>query len=105
MHDVTEEPVDIPTLEDEVEFHRQAQEMMQESSPEDEMYFQVVGTTHIVKTEEELKQLQSLGIKMEYVSYRRAVYALQKNAAERQEKEKRRLKNRRAKASRRKNRG
>lgn len=110
MHDESVDTVEadseeIPTLEDELAFQREAMEMMEESRPEEEMYFQVAGTDHIVASFGELRQLQADGIPLEYVNYNRAMYCLNKQEAEKRKLSKRRARNKKARAARRRNRG
>jgi len=96
---------EIPSLDDEIEFQREAAKMMEDSRPQDEMYFQVAGTTRIIETQEELERMNEQGVQLVYVSYNRAVYCIEKNRATSRAREGRRAKSRCARAARRRNRG
>ena len=92
-------PEEIPSLEEEIEFQRQAAEMAEQYySPESNMYFRVVGTDYIVRTTEGVNHLAKEKIPLEYVTYNQARDSFNQHEAKKRKHAKARAK---AKAARR----
>lgn len=95
----------IRDLAEEVEFQREARRMAEQSQPEQEMYFMVKGTNHIVKSHEELNRLMKKKVQFEYVSYNRAMNAIFSEEALIRQSKKKKQKRKQVKQARRRNRG
>jgi hypothetical protein len=105
--DKMEKSISIGTEEDLQEFAEQAQVMADEKAIEDmasQLFFRVVGTNHVVQSEEEFNAYVKAGIRTELVNYGQAVDSVNKEVAEfRAVKAKKRAR-KKARASRRRNR-